>query len=103
MVAQNEALQRDLEEARIAAVTARITQHIGAIGSIDVGPFDLPNPGGGANLIDGCAFTLEPGRRCVPLTNRCYLQLYIVRNERVNDVIVSNPPSSWSVNMLITP
>jgi len=63
VVAQNEALQRDLESARIAAVNARLTQHIGAISSIDAGPFDLPNPGGGANLIDGCAFTLEPGRR----------------------------------------
>ena len=35
----------------------------GSIGTIEVGPFSVPNPGGGADLIDECQLTLVPGRR----------------------------------------
>jgi hypothetical protein len=65
VVAQNKALQKELDDARANAVMTRLTQEVGAIGSIDAGPFDLPNPGGGANLIDSVTFTLVPGRRWV--------------------------------------
>lgn len=65
VIQQNKALAKELDDARKAAVMTRLTQDIGKIASIDAGPFDLPNPGGGANLVDAVNFTLVPGRRWV--------------------------------------
>jgi ATP-binding cassette subfamily F protein 3 len=31
--------------------------------AIDCGPFNLPNPGGGANLLEDASFVLAPGHR----------------------------------------
>ena len=63
--ARAQALELDaqLEEARIAAVRARAED--GAfLGAIEAAPFCLPNPGGGADLLEhGAAFTLVRGRR----------------------------------------
>lgn len=55
-------LDREVEMAREEAVRLRFTQ--GPFnGHIEVGPLTLPNPGGGADLLDDCCFTMAPGRR----------------------------------------
>ena len=57
--AREEAL---LEEARVAAV--RLRRERGAyLGAVEAKPFSLPNPGGGADLLEGATFTLQRGRR----------------------------------------
>ena len=35
----------------------------GRLGTLEVGPFTLPNPGGGADLLEDAAMTLVPGHR----------------------------------------
>ena len=40
-------LQAELESARIAAAKLRLDSGVGAVGSLELGPFNLPNPGGG--------------------------------------------------------
>ena len=35
----------------------------GSIGTIEVGPLNVPNPGGGQDLINDCVLTFVPGRR----------------------------------------
>ena len=58
---------RELDVARETAAKRRIegngTSGGGAIGTIEVGPFNVPNPGGGQDLIQDCALTFVPGRR----------------------------------------
>ena len=38
-----------------------------ALSSMEAGPFDLQNPGGGDNLVDQTRFNIVPGRRYVLL------------------------------------
>ena len=58
-------LEADLERCRVAAHEARVSG--AAAGSrlapIELGPFTLPNPGGGADLLENASLTLVPGHR----------------------------------------
>ena len=57
--------EADLERGRVAAPAARVSG--AAAGSrlapIELGPFTLPNPGGGADLLENASLTLVPGHR----------------------------------------
>jgi len=60
-------LLRELDVARETAAKRRIEGSSsggnGSIGTIEVGPFNVPNPGGGQDLINDCVLTFVPGRR----------------------------------------
>ena len=57
-------LMRELDEARKEAATELIKKgQSGRLGTLEVGPFTLPNPGGGADLLEDAAMTLVPGHR----------------------------------------
>ena len=57
-----EELDRELEEARVKAARARSVE--GAFkGAIEASSFTLPNPGGGAPLLENASFTMVRGRR----------------------------------------
>ena len=59
---QSAELDEEVEAAREKAVRLRSTQ--GAYnGSIEIGPLTLPNPGGGADLLEDASFTMTWGRR----------------------------------------
>jgi ATP-binding cassette subfamily F protein 3 len=55
-------LERELELARVSAV--RLRNRMGAHkGAIEAQPFVLPNPGGGADLLEDATFTLVRGKK----------------------------------------
>lgn len=60
-----EQLASELEDARVRAARMRLTGE--AAGSrlavAELGPFNLPNPGGGADLLENATATLAPGHR----------------------------------------
>lgn len=60
-------LLRELDVARETAAKRRIEGSSGggngSIGTIEVGPLNVPNPGGGQDLINDCVLTFVPGRR----------------------------------------
>mmetsp|Transcript_28411 Transcript_28411/g.36747 ORF Transcript_28411/g.36747 Transcript_28411/m.36747 type:complete len:806 (-) Transcript_28411:246-2663(-) len=65
---QKEDLEIELEEAKIKAATSR--NLLGAYkGAIEASSFTLPNPGGGANLLEDAACTLVRGK-CYGLIGR---------------------------------
>jgi len=60
--AQAKQLEGEVEAARVNAVKLRSKK--GAFnGTIEVGPFSLPNPGGGLDLLENVSFNMSPGRR----------------------------------------
>lgn len=63
--AENEAqaLQVELERCRVRAARLRISNGAAPIGALEMGPFSLPNPGGGADLIENANLVLVPGHR----------------------------------------
>jgi len=56
-------LQAELEFARIAAAKLRLDVGAGAVGTLELGPFNLPNPGGGDDLIENANLVLVAGHR----------------------------------------
>ena len=54
-------LEAELKAAQEAAALAQAAGAAGSAGQMEAGPFDLPNPGGGENLANGCTFNLMPG------------------------------------------
>ena len=56
-------LQEDLEKARETAARLHLTDFGAALGTLELGPFQLPNPGGGADLLENASLVLVPGRR----------------------------------------
>ena len=56
-------LGEELRDARRRAAEARCAGASKALANVELGPFNLPNPGGGADLIDDASLTLTPGRR----------------------------------------
>ena len=64
VAAETESLEKEMAAAREAAAKLR-TEGAGggALGAIETGKFDLPNPGGGADLLTDAAAVLVPGRR----------------------------------------
>ena len=61
-----------------------------AIGTIEVGPFNVPNPGGGQDLINDCSVTFVPGRRYALIgrngTGKSTLLKYLA-SRQVNDKV----------------
>ena len=64
VAAETESLEKEMAAAREEAAKLR-TEGAGggALGAIETGKFDLPNPGGGADLLTDAAAVLVPGRR----------------------------------------
>jgi ATP-binding cassette subfamily F protein 3 len=61
---ENDSLETEMAAAREAAALARTEGGGGhALGAIETGNFSLPNPGGGADLLESAAAVLVPGRR----------------------------------------
>ena len=56
-------LQAELEAARERAARLRISSGAKSIGSVELGPFTIANPGGGADLIEDANLVLVPGHR----------------------------------------
>ena len=57
-------LEAEMHEARIKAAMARIKGDGGyVLGPIDTGEFNLPNPGGGIDLLESASLLLTPGKR----------------------------------------
>lgn len=56
-------LSAELEAVREAAARLQLSTGRGALGAQQVGPFQLPNPGGGADLLQDASLTLVPGHR----------------------------------------
>jgi ATP-binding cassette, subfamily F, member 3 len=64
VVKETESLEQEMAAAREAAAQMRTDGQGGAgLGAIETGTFDLPNPGGGADLLSNAAVVLVPGRR----------------------------------------
>mmetsp|Transcript_1826 Transcript_1826/g.4755 ORF Transcript_1826/g.4755 Transcript_1826/m.4755 type:complete len:654 (+) Transcript_1826:192-2153(+) len=63
MVEENAALAAEVQTARERAVRIQMTQGRGRLGSLELGPFALPNPGGGAELLEDASMVLVPGRK----------------------------------------
>jgi ATP-binding cassette subfamily F protein 3 len=59
------AMQAELEAARVRAARIRMNTGATPMGTLEMGPFNLPNPGGGADLIEGASLVLVPGHRWV--------------------------------------
>eukprot|EP00037_Helgoeca_nana_P004794 m.47955 g.47955 ORF g.47955 m.47955 type:complete len:733 (-) comp15756_c0_seq1:125-2323(-) len=57
------AMQAELEAARVRAARIRMNTGATPMGTLEMGPFNLPNPGGGADLIEGASLVLVPGHR----------------------------------------
>jgi ATP-binding cassette subfamily F protein 3 len=53
----------NLTAARERAARARVEGRARALSNVELGPFAVPNPGGGADLIEDASVTLVPGRR----------------------------------------
>ena len=53
----------ELRNARERAARSRIEGSAKTLANVDLGPFNLPNPGGGADLIENATLSLAPGRR----------------------------------------
>ena len=86
-------LFRELDHARETAAKRRIEGNASAsraIGTIEVGPFNVPNPGGGQDLINDCSVTFVPGRRYALIgrngTGKSTL-LKFLASRRVNDKV----------------
>lgn len=86
-------LFRELDHARETAAKRRIEGNASAssaIGTIEVGPFNVPNPGGGQDLINDCSVTFVPGRRYALIgrngTGKSTLLKYLA-SRRVNDKV----------------
>eukprot|EP01043_Picozoa_sp_COSAG02_P009937 COSAG02_NODE_342_length_24167_cov_5.061118_20_plen_484_part_00 len=62
VAAENAAVNSEVQAAARAAATLRIDGH-STLTAINCGPFQLPNPGGGANLLEDASLTLAPGHR----------------------------------------
>jgi ATP-binding cassette subfamily F protein 3 len=62
VAAENAAVKGELDAAARQAATLRMDGH-STLTAINCGPFQLPNPGGGANLLEDASFTLAPGHR----------------------------------------
>ena len=64
VIAETDALEQEMAAAREEAAKLRTAgAGGGALGAIDTGVFDLPNPGGGADLLSNANAVLVPGRR----------------------------------------
>ena len=64
VIAETESLEKEMADARAAAAQMRTDgQGSGGLGAIETGTFDLPNPGGGADLLTNANVVLVPGRR----------------------------------------
>ncbi len=48
----------------------RAKKGTGSLGSLELGPMTLPNPGGGADLLDSASCVLVPGHRYGLLVSR---------------------------------
>ena len=57
------ALASEMEAARERAARHQLRNGRGALGAQQIGPFQVPNPGGGADLIQDANLTLVPGHR----------------------------------------
>ena len=53
----------NLTAARERAARSRVEGRAKALSNVELGPFAVPNPGGGADLIEDASVTLVPGRR----------------------------------------
>ena len=53
----------ELREARERSARSRIDGSAKTLANVDLGPFNLPNPGGGSDLIEDASLSLVPGRR----------------------------------------
>lgn len=71
-------LQAELEFARIAAAKLRLDVGAGAVGTLELGPFNLPNPGGGDDLIENANLVLVAGHRYVILNPHTHTHIYIL-------------------------
>ena len=62
---QNAELAAELEDARVTAARMRLSGEASGsrLAAIELGPFQLPNPGGGADLIENASAILVPGHR----------------------------------------
>ncbi|ACO60757.1 ABC transporter/cobalt transport family protein [Micromonas commoda] len=62
---QSAELAAELEEARVVAARSRLSGEASGsrLAAIELGPFQLPNPGGGADLIENASMILVPGHR----------------------------------------
>ena len=62
---QSAELAAELEEARVVAARSRLSGEASGsrLAAIELGPFQLPNPGGGADLIENACMILVPGHR----------------------------------------
>ena len=56
-------LAEELRDARERAARERARGTAKSLANVELGPFHLPNPGGGACLIEDASLTLVPGRR----------------------------------------
>lgn len=61
--AETAAVEAELEAATRLAAQLRLEHGAAAMSAIECSSFDLPNPGGGANLLDSATFNLAPGHR----------------------------------------
>lgn len=71
-------LQAELEFARIAAAKLRLDVGAGAVGTLELGPFNLPNPGGGDDLIENANLVLVAGHRYVILNPHTHTHIHIL-------------------------
>lgn len=63
MLEENATLAAEVQAARVKAVRIQMSEGRGRLGSLELGPFVLPNPGGGAELLEDASMVLVPGRR----------------------------------------
>ena len=64
VIAETDLLEKEMAAAREEAAKLRTAgEGGGALGAIETGVFDLPNPGGGADLLSNANAVLVPGRR----------------------------------------
>ena len=56
-------MREELSTARAKAARLRVDGRGKTLANVDLGPFNLPNPGGGVDLIEDASLTLTPGRR----------------------------------------
>ena len=61
--AETAAVESELSEAKRTAAKLRLADGAGELTSVACSHFSLPNPGGGANLLDDASFVLAPGHR----------------------------------------
>jgi len=56
-------LEEDVLKAQLRSAELRAAEGAGHLGALELGPFDVPNPGGGHNLIEEAHCVMVPGRR----------------------------------------